>query len=86
MRLFISGHLFSSRSTSTSKNMKRDVFGKVFVGEAVAEAGGVGLAMLTLLLMLAFRRGSGISPRALVTRPVIPASSHASPVEMKLYQ
>jgi len=52
------------------------------VGEVVAEAGGVGLAMLTLLLMLAFNRGSGISPRARVIRPVMPASSHASPVEM----
>ena len=52
------------------------------MGEVVAEAGGVGLAMLTLLLMLAFNRGSGISPRARVIRPVMPASSHASPVEM----
>jgi len=54
------------------------------VGEVVAEAGGVRLAMLTLLLMLAFIRGSGISPRARVIRPVMPASSHASPVELKV--
>lgn len=81
MRLCISGQCASSLSTSTSKNMNRDLFGHDFVGEVVADAGGVGFATLMLVLVPACERGSLISPRFRVIRPVIPASSHASPRE-----
>lgn len=49
------------------------------VGDA-GDVGELGVEELMLSLELAESLGSGISPRLFVIRPVMPASSQASPV------